>query len=271
MMTLNATDLSGIVWYDLRTKYIDARIYPTMKTSILEDFRFRLQSQESNNKLYPFPIKLIRSIFTNASKIRSYAAPDEYDPIWMDSAYSLKKEFDRAIDTCADRILIYVADNNITSDGFSDSAAFIPPGMWAYPVAAIRSIGFKTDNGEVFIRLFREENNVRQVYSPNPDTSRWERVSGVQGMSQLVLGHRVEKREILIHNMPDLTAIKTIADMNISIASLKAADHRRHTLLWQQLFPLLNHLLREVTAVLSQYNLVLIHQSHSIRRGKESV
>lgn len=250
---------NDVIWYDLTTKYLDPSIYPSMKTSILENFRFRLLSQESVNKQYPFPIKLIRSIFTNASKLSDNSYPGEYNAKLLDKTEDLRKELEQVINACLDRIMVYVSDTDDDSSCFKNTAAFIPTGMWAYPLVAVKSLGFKTDSGEIFIQLFRPDNNIRQVYSLNPRTSCWERVSGVQNLSQLELAHRTGKKEILIHNMPDLSTIKAISDMNIPVSALKATAHREHTALWKHLLPMLGQLLREVKVVLSQSNIILTH------------
>lgn len=253
-----------IVWYDLKTKYLDQRIYPSMKTSILENFRFRLLSQESVNKQYPFPIKLVRSIFTNASRLSSNSYPGEYNSRLLDKTEDLRTELEQVINACLDRIMIYVSETDDDSSSYKSTAATIPTGMWAYPLVAVKSLGFKTDSGEIFIRLYRSQNNIRQVYSLNPRTSCWERITGIQSLSQLKLAHRIGKKEILIHNMPDLSIIKAISDMNIPVSALKASDHKEYAALWKQLLPMLGQLLREVKTVLSQSNIVLTLHSHNL-------
>lgn len=135
--------------------------------------------------------------------------------------------------------------------------------MWAYPLCAIRELGFDTINGELYARLYRPSNNIRQIYSLNPKTSYWEKVTGVTKLSQMELDHSIGLREMLGHNMPDLAAIREINDMGLTIPMLNVSEYRKNSAIWNQLVIMLDELLREIKVVLSQYNIVLTHYSHN--------
>lgn len=250
---------SDIVWYDLRTRYLDDRIYPSLKKSIFENFRHRLKTQECLSEIYPLPIRLIGSIFTNASKIAHLFPSHSY----FDNADLLKTEFENSIDECVSRTLIYVSEGNIADSNFKSIGTHIPDGMWAYPLCAIRELGFDTINGELYARLYRPSNNIRQIYSLNPKTSYWEKVTGVTKLSQMELDHSIGLREMLRHNMPDLAAIREINDMGLTVPMLNVSEYRKNNAIWNQLVIMLDELLREIKVVLSQYNIVLTHYSHN--------
>ena len=135
--------------------------------------------------------------------------------------------------------------------------------MWAYPLCAIRELGFDTINGELYARLYRPSNNIRQIYSLNPKTSYWEKVTGVTKLSQMELDHSIGLREMLRHNMPDLAAIREINDMGLTVPMLNVSEYRKNNAIWNQLVIMLDELLREIKVVLSQYNIVLTHYSHN--------
>lgn len=243
---------SDILWYDLREKYHDDRIYPSQSKSIIENFQFRLFSQDKNS----FPIKLIRSIFTNAVNISTQPGSNTYSSEYIENAKQLKIKLENAIDFCVDRILIHVYDSN-TIDG-PNSITRSQGNIWAYPVAAIKKLGFQPINGGVFIELYRPNDNIRQVYSPNPTQTCWSKVTNVQNLSQLTLKCKPSKDSILLHNMPDSGALKKIVDMDIPISDLDAKYHTKHPALWNTLFPLLENLFRDTVAILSHYNINLV-------------
>lgn len=237
----NAT--SGILWYDIREKYLDDRIYPSQKMSIVEDFRFRLFSQD---KKY-FPIKLIRSIFTNAVRVSN-----SYVDISNENVRLLKDKLDNAIDYCVDRIKVYVDDSG-RLDG--DNTILRSQGrIWGYPLIAIKRLGFRQITGEILVELYRPGDNVRQIYSPDKILSSWEKISGVYELSQLALQFNPSKDAILCHNRQDLLTLKRVVDMGIQIDDLNLNSHRMHAELWRTLFPLLENLLHDTLVMLSQYN-----------------
>ncbi len=257
-------DTPGIDWYDVRKKYRhNRRISESQVTSIAQNFNLRLFSQDRESVSYCFPIKLIRSIFANAARIRSNSKVKYLNPKLLDKAGDLKVKLEDAIDSCIDRIQFYVAEPYNEGTNIANSTYDIPKGMWAYPFASVKKLGFKKDSGEIFIQLYRSEDNIRQVYTLNPDTDVWEPVRGVTKLSQLHLDHRPSMKEILLHSMPDLSAIKKITDIDLQPSYLKATDSPDYIQLWKTLLPMLEELLRDVIAILAQYHLVLTHESHN--------
>ncbi|MDE7463362.1 MAG: hypothetical protein K2M88_09410 [Muribaculaceae bacterium] len=254
--------MTNIIWYDLREKYMDERIYPSMKKSIIENFAFRLLSQDKNDEASPFPIKLIRSIFTNAAKLKNYSEDGELDKTLLDECVTWRINLETFVWMTVERISLCVATTEYEVSDQTDSNTGLPMGMWMYPVGAIKKLGFETSTGEIFIELYREENNIRQLYSLNPTTQRWEKVTGVEKLSQLYLRRIPEMKKIIEQNSPDLTAISKIVRMNINADMLKPKDYRDHLLLWKLLLPLLPELLREVLVILTQYNIVLSLRTH---------
>ena len=254
--------MANIIWYDLREKYLDERIYPSMKKSIIENFAFRLLSQDKNDEVSPFPIKLIRSIFTNAAKLKNYSEDGELDKALLDECVTWKINLETFVWMTVERISLCVATPEYEVSDKTDSNTGLPLGMWVYPVGAIKKLGFETSTGEIFIQLYREENNIRQLYSLNPTTQRWEKVTGVEKLSQLYLRRVPEMKNIMEQNSPDLSAISKIVRMNINADMLKAKDYKEHRMQWRWLLPLLPELLREVLAILTQYNVILTLRNH---------
>lgn len=254
--------MANIIWYDLREKYLDERIYPSMKKSIIENFAFRLLSQDKNDEVSPFPIKLIRSIFTNAAKLKNYSEDGELDQALLDECVTWKINLETFVWMTVERISLCVATPEYEVSDKTDSNTGLPLGMWVYPVGAIKKLGFETSTGEIFIELYREENNIRQLYSLNPTTQRWEKVTGVEKLSQLYLRRVPEMKNIMEQNSPDLSAISKIVRMNINADMLKAKDYKEHRMQWRWLLPLLPELLREVLAILTQYNVILTLRNH---------
>ena len=254
--------MANIIWYDLREKYLDERIYPSMKKSIIENFAFRLLSQDKNDEVSPFPIKLIRSIFTNAAKLKNYSEDGELDQALLDECVTWKINLETFVWMTVERISLCVATPEYEVSDKTDSNTGLPLGMWVYPVGAIKKLGFETSTGEIFIELYREENNIRQLYSLNPTTQRWEKVTGVEKLSQLYLRRVPEMKNIMEQNSPDLSAISKIVRMNIFADMLKAKDYKEHRMQWRWLLPLLPELLREVLAILTQYNVILTLRNH---------
>lgn len=165
---------------------------------------------------------------------------------------------------CVDRILCYVAEPN---DDYKIRYAHLPPRIWAYPLTAIKRMGFHLLGGEIFLQLYRDTDNIRQLYSLNPTTSCWEKVTGVERLSQLHLDHTPRMEDILQHSMPDLSAIRNITDMGLRIPELKAKEYCKHLSLWRKLLPLLEDLLRDVINVLAQYNISLTLDTHNRSKG----
>ena len=161
-----------------------------------------------------------------------------------------------------ERISLCVAPVEYEVSDNTSSNTRLPRGMWMYPVGAIKKLGFETSTGEIFIQLFREENNIRQLYSQNPTTQRWEKVTGVEKLSQLYLRRVPEMKNILEQNSPDLSAIREIVCMNLNSDMLKAKDYKEHLVQWRRLLHLLPELLREVLAILAQYNVILTLRNH---------
>lgn len=261
MLTMN-NRMANIIWYDLREKYLDERIYPSMKKSIIENFAFRLLSQDKNDEVSPFPIKLIRSIFTNAAKLKNYSEDGELDKALLDECVTWKINLETFVWMTVERISLCVATPEYEVSDKTDSNTGLPQGMWMYPVGAIKKLGFETSTGEIFIQIYREENNIRQLYSPNPTTQRWEKVTGVEKLSQLYLRRVPEMKNIMEQNSPDLSAISKIVRMNLNADMLKAKDYKEHRMQWGRLLPLLPELLREILAILTQYNVILTLRDH---------
>ena len=257
-MDIVAKDANGILWYDLRTKYDhDPRIYSSQCTSIIENFKFRLFSQDRRDPDFPFPIKLIRSIFTNAEKIGDRYSLEGHAPRLSNVFSTLRAKLENAIDTCVGRIQIHVFEP-YSNDGNGDK------NIWAYPVECVKSIGFKPANDEIYIKLFRAEDNVRQVCAHNAVAGSWEKLRDIKFLRQLHIHHAPSMKEILRHTMPDLAAIREICDMNFAIPDLSVKDYGRHLKLWERLFPLLEELLRETGMILAQYQLTVVpHYLHS--------
>lgn len=253
---------ANIIWYDLRVKYLDDRIYPSMWKSIIENFEFRVFSHDKTDKAHPFPIKLIRSIFTNAAKLRKYAEKGDFDSAILEEATEMRVRFESIVGMTVDRVKLCVAKPGYDVSEHINSSTDLPDGMWMYPVGAIRKLGFHPFTGEIFIQLYREDDNIRQMYSLNPDTNRWEKVTGVEKLSQLYLKRIPGMKEIMFNNMPDLPVIREVAKRNLYSDLLKAKDYKQHYLLWKRLLPLLPSLLREVLALLAQYNIVLTMRKH---------
>lgn len=244
----NAT--SGILWYDIREKYLDDRIYPSQKMSIVEDFRFRLFSQDTKY----FPIKLIRSIFTNAAKIESDTHGESAGMKKIDEVIRFKDRFDSMIDFCIDRISVLVYDSVLIE---SAPMTVNIHKLWKYPLSIIKKLGFKPQSGEIFIELSREKDNIRQVYSCNSFSDIASKITGVQKLSQLHLIRTPGINDILSHSISDLKALRKIMSLNISISDLDAKCFKQHVILWSSIFPLLEDLLRDMTVIFSQYNISL--------------
>lgn len=51
--------------------------------------------------------------------------------------------------------------------------------------------------------------------------------------------------------------------MGLTVPMLNAAEYRNYIVIWNQLVPMLDELLREIKVVLAQYNIVLTHYSHN--------
>lgn len=254
--------MTDIIWYDLREKYLDERIYPSMKKSIIENFAFRLLSQDKTDKDDPFPIKLIRSIFANAAKLKDCLEEGDLDKATLEKISIWRITLENFVRMTVERVCLCVANPEYEISDETDSNTGLPRGMWMYPVGAIKKLGFETSTGEVFIQLYREENNIRQLYSQNPTTQRWEKVTGVEKLSQLYLRRIPEIKSIMKHNSPDLSAISKIVSMNLNSDLLKAKNNKEYRILWESLLPLLPELLREVLAVLTQYNVILTLRNH---------
>lgn len=255
-------DDNGIIWYELREKYWDDRIYPSAEKSIIENFAFRVYTLDKPDEEYPFPIKLIRIIFTNAAKLKDNATPGDFDATMLEQAPELRIKLESIVEMTVDRVNLYVAKPGYELSECMNPATELPVGMWMYPVGAIRKLGFHPSTGEIFIQLYRENDNIRQLYSLNPATRKWEKVTGIEKLSQLYLKRIPSMKEIMINNMPDLPTIKEVANMNLYADLLKAKDYKRHYSIWQRLLPLLPSLLREVLALLAQYNIVLTMRRH---------
>lgn len=258
-------DQSNIMWYDLRKEYLDERIYPSMRRSIIDNFAFRVFSHDKPDASYPFPIKLIRTVFTNASKLKKEVEKGTFDEKMLDEAIVLREKLENAVEMTVERILLCVAEPGYEVSETINPATDLPEGMWGYPVVAVKELGFSVPSGEIFIKLYREKDNIRQLYSLNPDTSKWEKVTGVEKLSQLYLKRIPGMVELLNHNMPDLEAIRELNSKNLYADLLKAKDYNQHILLWKWLLPLLPNLLRDVLAVLAQYNIILTLSSHKRR------
>ena len=255
--------MTNIIWYDLREKYLDERIYPSMKKSIIENFAFRLLSQDKNDEASPFPIKLIRSIFTNAAKLKNYSEDGELDKTLLDECVRWRINLETFVWMTVERISLCVAPPEYEVSDKTDSNTGLPLRMWMYPVGAIKKLGFETSTGEIFIQLYRENNNnILQLYSQNPTTQKWEKVTGVKKLSQLYLRRMPEMKSIMKHNSPDLSAISKIVSMNLNSDLLKAKNNKEYRNLWESLLPLLPELLREVLAILTQYNVILTLRNH---------
>ena len=254
--------MTNIIWYDLREKYLDERIYPSMKKSIIENFAFRLLSQDKTDEVSPFPIKLIRSIFTNATKLKNYSEDGELDKASLYECATWRIILETFVWMTVERISLCVATPEYELCDKTDSNTGLPRGMWMYPVGAIKKLGFETYTGEIFIQLYREENNIRQLYSWNPTTQRWEKVTGVEKLSQLYLRRIPEMKNIMEHNSPDLSTINKIVRMNLNSDMLKAIDYKEYRMQWERILPLLPELLREVLAILTQYNVILTLRNH---------
>ncbi|MDE5791478.1 MAG: hypothetical protein K2H96_09670 [Muribaculaceae bacterium] len=257
----------NILWYDLRGIYHDKRIYPSQRTSILGNFKSRLFSQDRVNEKYPFPIRLIRSIFTNASKLSTVVTQrGEFNHDLLANAKHQKIKLENTIDTCVERILCYVAESD-DGDDYKNEDAHLSTRIWAYPLTSIRKLGFHLSGGEIFIQLYRDTDNIRQLYSLNSATSCWEKVRDVERLSQLHLDHNPRMEDILRHSIPDLPAIRNITDMGVRIPELRATEYRKHLSLWLNLLPLLEDLLRDVINVLAQYNISLTLDTHNRSKG----
>ena len=264
---MKTIDDTNIIWYDLREKYLDDRIYHSAWKSIIEDLDHRVLSQDKPDKGEPFPIKTIRSIFTNAAKLRDYGADEELDVDMLAKAPELRIRLESIVGMTVDRVKLCVAKPGYIVPEDAKNFYKLPAGMWKYPVGAIKKLGFEPNTGEIFIRLYREENNIRQLYSFNPNSCEWEKVTGVKKLSQLYLKRNPAMAEIMQRNMPDLPAIKEIADMKLPLEKLKAKEYKRHLELWKHLLILLPDLLREVLALLAQYNIDLTLRKHQGKRG----
>ena len=258
---------NGIIWYELREKYWDDRIYPSMSISIIENLEFRVLSQDKPDKGEPFPIKTIRSIFTNAAKLKDYGAEEELDVDMLAKAPELRIRLESIVGMTVDRVKLCVAKPGYTVPDDANNFYKLPAGMWKYPVGTIKKLGFEPNTGEIFIQLYREENNVRQLYSFNPNSCKWEKVTGVEKLSQLYLKRNPAMAEIMQRNMPDLPAIKEVADMKLPLEMLNAKEYKQHLVLWKRLLMLLPDLLREVLALLVQYNIDLTLIKHKGKRG----
>ena len=232
-----------------------------MRKSIIDNFAFRLLSQDRTDDTSPFPIKLIRSIFTNAAKLKDYS-DGELDKALLDESAILRINLESFVRMTVERISLCVAPVGYEVSDKINSKTGLPCGMWMYPIGAIKKLGFETSTGEIFIQLFREENNIRQLYSQNPATQRWEKVTGVGKLSQLYLRRVPEMKDIMEQNSPDLSAVREIVCMNLNSDMLKAKDYKEHRVQWRWLFNLLPELLREVLAILTQYNVILTLRNH---------
>ena len=255
-------DSSGILWYNVRTKYYkDSIIYPSSNVSIIENFRQRLFSQDRTNKDYQFPIRLIHSIFLNAEKIQHNEISENSDNTLFEHVSSQRIKLENAIDTCVGQIQICVSEPCGIIHKTNDSSTVNSINIWNYPIEAVRELGFKLGTGEIFIKLFRDTDNIRQIYVANNETHCWEKVTNIRELKQLHIHHDPSMKDILRYNMPDLIAIKKISDMDIFIDDLNAKDYNRHINLWKEIFPILDELLRETLVILAQYNLILLPQS----------
>ncbi len=247
-------DSDGIYWYDLRTKYdCDPRIYSSQSQSVVGNFSFRLFSQDRIYEDTAFPIKLIRSIFSNAEKI---GAESRYKGSIQIAI--LRMILDNAIDTCVSRIEVPVYDSQWHTKDININLSLGSKDIWMYPIESTKSIGFKPEEGEIFIKLFRSNDYVRQVYAFNPYDSKWEKVKGIEKLSQLEIHHNPSMKDIMEHNFLDLPNIKKIYDLKINISDLNVKYYDSNQDLWKTLFPDLEDLLRETLVVLAQYNLRLV-------------
>ena len=226
-----------------------------MDKSIIENFAFRVFTQESLDSLRPFPIKLIRTAFTNAAKLSRFAGEDVFDTSLLEDAAVLRIKLESVVEMAVNRIKLCVAKPDYEIEKSENDG--LPNGMWMYPVVAVRQLRFQPLTGEIYIQLYRQEDNVRQLYSLNPGTRIWEKVKGVEKLSQLYLRRSPSMREILFNNMPDLCTLRKFVDMDITSDMLKAKDYMHHTLLWRDLLPLLPALLRDVSVLMAQYEIML--------------
>lgn len=178
-----------------------------------------------------------------------------YNSEHLKKAKELKNKLDNTIDNCIDRILLYVADSQITDEVYPNSVTANK--LWAYPLSAVKKFGFHPITGECFIELFRDSDNTRQLYKYNSKTATGSKITGVKKLSQLSLMKYPGIEDILIHNMPDLKGLNKLISMNVTTDDIKLNNQHKNITLWNNLFPMLEELLHDVIVVFSQSCFIL--------------